>query len=73
MTYSIELLSGSNAHQWQEFNARSIEGTLYHDLRWKKILEEEFDLKTKYYLIRAVGRSLAYVHLLANPWVFIRA
>jgi hypothetical protein len=52
MTYSIELLSGSNVHQWQEFNAHSREGTLFHDLRWKKILEKEFDLETKYYLIQ---------------------
>lgn len=76
MTYSIELLSGSNAHQWQEFNARSIEGTLYHDLRWKKILEEEFDLKTKYYLIRGgrevigicpfIGQSVGFYQGLMN-------
>lgn len=52
MTYSIELLSGNNAHQWEEFNAHSREGTLFHNLRWKEILEEEFGLKLKYYLIR---------------------
>ena len=52
MVYSIELLSGGNAHQWQEYNTHSNEGTLFHDLRWKEILEKEFDLKTKYYLVR---------------------
>jgi len=52
MTYSIELLSGNNAHQWEEFNAHSREGTLFHNLRWKEILEEEFGLNLKYYLIR---------------------
>lgn len=52
MTYSLELLSGSNAHQWEEFNAHSREGTLFHSLRWKEVLEGEFGLKPRYYLIR---------------------
>jgi hypothetical protein len=59
MVYSIEALSGSNAHQWEDYNNQSREGTLFHSLRWKKVLEDELTLKLKYYLIlkdqRVVG------------------
>ncbi|WP_292365248.1 GNAT family N-acetyltransferase [Methanoculleus sp. UBA208] len=51
MTYSIELLSGENAHQWKEFNDRSREGTPFHSLRWKSILEDALNLRLRYYLI----------------------
>ncbi len=52
MTYSIELLSEGNAHQWEEFNNQSREGTLFHSLRWKKVLEETLGSNLRYHLIR---------------------
>jgi len=52
MTYSIEALSESNRHQWEDFNNQSREGTLFHSIKWKKILEDVFKLKCQYYLIR---------------------
>lgn len=59
MTYSIETLSESNVHQWEEFNRRSREGTLFHSAGWKNILEDVLNVKTRYYLIvegrRVVG------------------
>jgi hypothetical protein len=59
MGYSIEELSESNIHQWEEFNNRSPEGTLFHSIRWKNILEETRKLQLRYYLIfegqRVVG------------------
>lgn len=64
MACSIELLSGDNAHLWEEFNAQSPNGTFFHGLRWKQVLEDALDLKLRYYLIlndrRVVGIS---------PWV----
>jgi len=52
MGYSIEALSESNAHQWEDFNNQSREGTLFHSIRWKEVLEDALKLKLKYYLIR---------------------
>jgi len=52
MTYSIEALSESNSNQWEDFNHQSREGTLFHGIVWKTFLEDEFALKTRYYLIR---------------------
>ncbi len=49
--YSIEVLSESNAYQWEEFNKRSREGTLFHSMQWKKFLEDTLKLRLKYYLI----------------------
>ncbi|WP_292519985.1 GNAT family N-acetyltransferase [Methanoculleus sp.] len=52
MAYSVEPLSGDNAHQWETFNHHSREGTLFHSLRWKKILEDIFGFNLRYYLIQ---------------------
>jgi hypothetical protein len=51
MRYSIEPLSRDNADQWEEFNAQSPEGTLFHSLRWKRVLEDVLHLRPRYYLI----------------------
>lgn len=53
MSCSIELVSGDNARQWEEFNSQSPEGTLFHSLKWKQVLEETLHLKLRYYLIRS--------------------
>lgn len=51
MGYSIEALSESTVHKWEEFNNRSPEGTLFHSIRWKNILEDTLNLRLRYYLI----------------------
>ncbi|WP_292519994.1 GNAT family N-acetyltransferase [Methanoculleus sp.] len=51
MAFSVELLSEDNAYRWEEFNNRSHEGTPFHTLRWKNLLEEVFRLRLRYYLI----------------------
>ncbi|RXE55853.1 hypothetical protein ABH15_06430 [Methanoculleus taiwanensis] len=51
MTYSIEALSEYNADGWEEFNRQCGEGTPFHSVRWKTILEDIFRLNLKYYLI----------------------
>jgi hypothetical protein len=51
MAYSIELLSEDNADQWEGFNNQFEEGTLFHSLRWKQVLEDVFHPKLRYYLI----------------------
>ncbi|MCM2465675.1 hypothetical protein DIC75_05000 [Methanoculleus sp. CWC-02] len=56
MTYSIELLSQSNAHRWEEFNCRCREGTPFHSIRWKNILEDVLKLRLRYYLILDGGK-----------------
>ena len=59
MTYSIEMLSESNVHRWEEFNNQSREGTLFHSIQWKSVLEDILNVKAQYYLIvedrRVVG------------------
>jgi len=52
MAYSIEALSEGNVHQWEDFNNHCREGTLFHGLQWKNVLEDIFTLKLRYYLIR---------------------
>jgi hypothetical protein len=51
MTYSIEAASESNVHLWESFCRQSPEGSLYHGMQWKRILENALNLKLKYYLI----------------------
>lgn len=51
MPYSIELLSRDTADQWDAFNNRSPEGTFFHSLKWKRVLEDALHPNLKYYLI----------------------
>jgi len=46
------------------FNATSPQGSLFHDLRWKQVLEDVFHLKLRYYLIRS-DREVVGI----SPWV----
>lgn len=39
MSYRLEYLNSTNAHLWEDFNQKSHEGTFFHTLKWKKILE----------------------------------
>ncbi|WP_292519997.1 GNAT family N-acetyltransferase [Methanoculleus sp.] len=51
MTYSIEPLSRSNAHRWEDFNRRCGEGSPFHSLKWKDLLEDVLGLQLRYHLI----------------------
>ncbi|KUG19171.1 MAG: GNAT family N-acetyltransferase [Methanomicrobiaceae archaeon] len=51
MAYSIEVLSEKNAHLWDGFYRQSREGTLFHSIQWKELLEDALGLKLKYYVI----------------------
>jgi hypothetical protein len=72
MGYSLETLSENNVSEWEKFNRESREGSPFHGMSWKNILEDEFHAKTRYYLIRDqqkvlgicpfIERSAAYFH-----------
>jgi hypothetical protein len=49
--YYIERLNESNAVKWEEFNNNSNEGSFFHSLKWKQIIENTLDLRTQYYLL----------------------
>ncbi|PKL62068.1 MAG: hypothetical protein CVV31_07705 [Methanomicrobiales archaeon HGW-Methanomicrobiales-2] len=72
MTYFIETLSESNVHQWEEFNDRSREGTPFHSIRWKNILEEVLKLKVRYYLILDDGEVIGICPFIEQSTGFFR-
>ena len=49
--FFIEQLNDDNAGKWEEFNNNSPEGSLYHSLEWKKIIENISGIRTYYYLL----------------------
>lgn len=42
----------SDEEEWERFVVASPDGTFYHSLKWKKVLEEAFSLGTEYLVIR---------------------
>jgi hypothetical protein len=49
--YTIERLNDKNAVKWEEFNNNSSEGTFFHTLKWKQILENTSNCKTHFFLL----------------------
>jgi hypothetical protein len=49
--FFIERLNDDNAGKWEEFNTNSSEGSFYHTLKWKKIIENIATIRTHYYLL----------------------
>jgi lipid II:glycine glycyltransferase (peptidoglycan interpeptide bridge formation enzyme) len=49
--YHLERLDGNNAVKWEEFNNNSPEGSFFHSLKWKKIIEKNSDFRTHYFLL----------------------
>ena len=39
MEFHIEELNKDNTQLWEKFNLESDEGTFFHTIKWKKILE----------------------------------
>ena len=72
MAYSIELLSEGNISRWEEFNDRSPEGTPFHGIRWKTILEDALKLRLRYYLIRDGGRVIGISPFMEQTVGFLR-
>jgi hypothetical protein len=49
--YYIEYLNEDNALIWDEFNKNSEEGSFFHSLQWKKVIDNTSDINSKYYLL----------------------
>lgn len=49
--YSIMELNSSNEKDWDDFNIKSEDGSFYHTLKWKRVLEESFNYKSHYFLV----------------------
>jgi hypothetical protein len=46
-----EDLGSDNAGDWEEFNRRSPDGSIYHTLRWKEVIERSFGYRSRYFLV----------------------
>jgi hypothetical protein len=51
MEWHVEQLNTENADKWEEFNKNSSEGSFFHTLQWRKILERSFQLPLHYFLL----------------------
>ena len=51
MNYHIERLNDDNSRKWEEFNNKSGEGSFFHTLKWKEILEQLESVNPQYFLL----------------------
>jgi len=51
----------SDEEEWKNFVASSSQGTFYHTLNWKRVLDKSFSFDTIYLVIRASNRDLVGV------------
>jgi hypothetical protein len=49
--YYLESLNESNSIKWETFNNNSIEGSFFHNLKWRQIFENLTRSKTNYFLL----------------------
>jgi len=49
--YSLERLHADNAGLWENFNNTSHEGSFFHSLKWKQILDTTTQARTHYFLL----------------------
>lgn len=49
--YHLERLVDENAERWEGFNTTSPEGSLFHSLKWKEIVERDPGVKSHYFLL----------------------
>jgi hypothetical protein len=49
--YHLERLDEENAKRWEEFNAASPEGSLFHSLKWKRMAELVSGTPREYFLL----------------------
>ncbi|MGB9940446.1 GNAT family N-acetyltransferase [Methanosarcina sp.] len=50
MTIKVELLTDKNETKWEEFVSHPNSAGIWHTLKWKKIIEEEYGFKSHYLL-----------------------
>jgi CelD/BcsL family acetyltransferase involved in cellulose biosynthesis len=49
--FHTEHLNHDNENDWESLNRESGDGSFYHTLRWKDVLERSFNLKSRYFLV----------------------
>jgi len=49
--YRLEQLNSENAAEWEEFNASSTEGSIFHSLKWKQLAESCSGISCRYFLL----------------------
>ncbi len=59
MNYHIEDLSNTNATDWKRVCKESKEGSFFHTLEWKRILEQSYNFKTHCFLLYRNDESVA--------------
>ncbi|RXE55849.1 hypothetical protein ABH15_06405 [Methanoculleus taiwanensis] len=52
MGYYLQELSAENTEDWEEFNNRCAEGTFFHNLKWKSVLESVLNADLKYWILQ---------------------
>jgi hypothetical protein len=59
MPFRVEALDSSNVHEWEKFNNQNSEGSLFHTVPWRDLLEEAFGFATRYLLVYRAGKPVA--------------
>ena len=59
MNYHIEELNNNNAADWEKLNEESKEGSFFHTLKWKRILEQSFNYKSYYFILYRNDEAVA--------------
>jgi len=72
MGYSIQELSEENAGDWDEFNNRCPEGTFYHTVKWKNLLENTLNIDLKYWIIWKGQKMVGILPFMNRPLVFLK-
>ena len=49
--YSLERLDADNAGLWENFNNTSHEGSFFHSLKWKQIIDNTTQARTQYFIL----------------------
>jgi hypothetical protein len=49
--YRLERLNEGNAEKWEDFNNDSVEGSFFHRLRWKNLIEKTSGSVNQYFLL----------------------
>lgn len=70
--YHLERLDEENAGKWEEFNINSPEGSLYHSLKWKRIVEKSCDIRRQYFLLFKNGAVTGIFPLIEHNIHFFR-
>jgi len=55
----VEELCLDNEKDWKEFNEKTYDGSFFHTLKWKSILERSFGYKSHYFLVYYKDRVIA--------------